>query len=158
MSTITYDEIYSNFFSNVEAYDLTNILDETKVYNLMDEWLRSIKSNPRVRKLFSSILLDSTQREINYSISVSLGDEDSDNDYIISLFGLGISWKWVTPKYYSVLNSSQMLSGKEVKFYSQANHMSELEKMYKSSKLEFYNMIKDYGVRYNNYLSGDEES
>lgn len=152
MISVSYEEIYSRFLSKVEAYELT-ILLEADANNMMNEWLKSVKSIPRVRKMFSTLTLEETYSELKFLMKNSQGDDISDKDFVIEIFGIGIAWKWVTPKYYSILNASQMISGKEVKFYSQANHMDALEKMFKGSRAELFGTIRDYGVLYNSYLS-----
>lgn len=160
MLSIEYENIYSRFLSLVEAYDLLEEFtsgsdNEDSTDELMTEWLMSVKSNPRVRKIFKTLSLDKPIRTVNFELVNSLGDEQSDIDFVTEILGVGIAWKWVTPKYYSVLNACQMLSGKEVKFYSQANHMSELKNMYATSKLQLYNLIRDHNSYNNSYLRGD---
>lgn len=152
MASISYRDIYSSFLSKVEAYDLTEMVED-KAYLMMEEWLKSIKSNPRVRKMFSTFTFDNEIQTLEFQLNHSQGDDESDVGYVIELLGFGIAWRWVTPKYLSILNTAQMLTGKEVKFYSQANHMAELKNMYNQTKTEFYNLIRDYGVLYNGYLS-----
>lgn len=154
MYSVSYDDIYSNFLSRVQAYDLVEEFTEEYALEMMDEWLKSVKSNPRVRKLFSSITLgldENNDKIIQYELNTTI-DEESDNDFVRELFALGISYKWVEPKYKSVLNTSQFFGGKEVKFFSQSNHMTELKEMYKSSKLELANLIRDRGYYNNSYL------
>lgn len=154
MYSVNYDDIYSNFLSRVQAYDLVEDFTEENALEMMDEWLKSIKSNPRVRKLFSSITLtldENNNKIIQYELKVTT-DEESDNDFVRELFGIGMSYKWVEPKYKSILNTSQFFGGKEVKFFSQSNHMSELKNLYNTSKLEFYNLIRDRGYYNNSYL------
>jgi len=154
MLTITYDKVYSRFLSLVSAYDLKakyeSDADTTKL--LLDEWLISIKSDPKCRKLFSSIILDETDRSITCVLSQSQGDDISDMDYIVELFGNGIAWKWVTPKYLSDLNAGIIITGREVQAASQANHMAQLEKMYIETKTAFYRLIKNYVYINNSYL------
>lgn len=156
MYSISYDDIYSSFLSRVQAYDLVEEFTEEYALDMMDEWLSSVKSNPRVRKLFSSITLNLDEDEnkiISYELKTSI-DEESDWGFVKEIFSLGLSWKWVEPKYKSVLNTSQFFGGKEVQFYSQSNHMKELEAMYKESRLELFNLIRDRGYYNNSYLGG----
>lgn len=155
MVTISYSTIYSRFLSRVEAYELADMV-ETNAYEMLEEWLKSVKSNPRFRKLFKSITLDSEIQTITAELKNSQGDEETDVDFIVELFSVGIAWKWVSPKYLSTLNASQMISGSKVNFYSQAQHLSELAHMYKNTETEFYGMIRDYGTLYNSYLNSDE--
>lgn len=154
MYSVSYDDIYSNFLSRVQAYDLVEEFTEEYALEMMGEWLKSVKSNPRVRKLFSSITLgldDNGSKIIQYELKTPI-DEVTDCDFVRELFALGISYKWVEPKYKSVLNTSQFFGGKEVKFFSQSNHMTELKNMYDNSKNELYKLIRDRGYYNNSYL------
>lgn len=154
MVSITFEAIYSRFLSKVEAYELIEMLEDD-AYDTMEEWLKSVYANPRLRKMFKSCSIDKAVQTLDCELKNSQGDEESDSELIIELFGLGIAWKWVTPRYLSTLNAAQMISGKEVKFFSQSNHLAELSNMYKNTKQEFYNTIRDYGVLYNSYLANN---
>ena len=156
MLSVGYDAIYSRFLSKVQAYDLIEECSDDTARELMDEWLLSIKSNPKVRKLFSSISVDADDRILSFELKVADSDEDSDIDFVTELFGLGIAWKWIAPKYMSVLNTSQFFGGKEQQFFSQANHMAQLEAMNKNAKIDFLRCIQEHGYINNSYLQ--EES
>ena len=57
MTSITYDDIYSRFLVSVNAYEVSSMLeDDARV--LLSEWLHSVRAIPKVRKIFSSIVLD----------------------------------------------------------------------------------------------------
>lgn len=152
MVSITFEAIYSRFLSKVEAYELIEML-EADAYDTMEEWLKSVCAIPRLRKMFKLCSMDSKVRTIDCELKNSQGNDEADVELIIELMGLGIAWKWVTPRYLSTLNAAQMISGKEVKFFSQSSHLAELSNMYKNTKEEFYNTIRDYGVLYNSYLT-----
>lgn len=155
---VTYADIQSRMLSMVEGYDLVELYNKdngVKLESLMTEWVLSVKSTPKVKKLFTSLSYDKESKNLSFEMKNSPNDDDFDKDYVIELFALGIASKWVKPKYLSVKNACQMLSGKEVKFYSQANHMDALEKMYNTTKDDFNKHIKDYGYINNSYLIGD---
>lgn len=156
MLSASYDKIYSRFLSLVEAYDLIDLYnnDKTSAQDLMGEWLGAIKSNPKVRKLYSSITLNDTDRTVDFTLKKSLGDDQSDIDYVVELFGNGVAWKWVSPKYLSVLNAGQIIGGKEMQFYSQANHMGQLSNMYTQARTEFFRLVQSYGYINNSYIDG----
>lgn len=157
MLTITYKAIYSKFLSLVEAYDLTQVYNNSTTTEdaneLLREWMNSVKSNPRVRRLFKTLILDNDNQQLTCEINASQGDDASDQDFVIDIFGIGMAYYWVHPKYLSVLNAAQMIGGKEEKFYSQANHMEQLANMSKAAKEEMNKVIKDYNTMYNSYLS-----
>ena len=50
---------------------------------------------------------------------------------------------------------SQMFSGKEVKFYAQANHLDEMMKLEETADIEVRHMIRDRGYILNDYLGGN---
>ncbi len=157
MHSIYYDEIYSRFLARVQAYDLTETVTEECAIEMMDEWLISVKSNPRVRNLFSTIALSLDENEkkiINYELKNTI-DEESDYDFVKEIFSLGMSWKWAEPKYKSILNASMYIGGKEATFFSQANHMSQVKNMYESSRSELYRIISDRGYYNNSYLGNN---
>ena len=56
--------------------------------------------------------------------------------------------QWVRPKYNSVLNTSQFYSNSETKYYSQANHMAELENMLSDARVQLRKKIRDRGYMY----------
>lgn len=151
MLSISYDAIYSRFLSKVEAYDLISEYTEEVANELMDEWLVSTKANPRVRKLFSSVQFDADERTINFEIKYAI-DDDSDRDFIIEVFGSGIAWKWANKHYVSIKNVCQFFGTKETQYFSQSNHMSQLEIMSKNEKNNFYNIIRDRSTYNNSYL------
>ena len=154
MLSVTFDAIYSRFLSKVQAYDLLELTADDS-YEQMNEWLMSVKSDSRVRKLFTSLSVDGVGKAISFELRNPV-DNDSDIDFVLEIFGLGIAWKWVEPKYKSVLNTAQFFGGKEQKFYSQANHMAELTNMYNSARSDLYKFIANHGYYYNSYLKEDE--
>ena len=80
----------------------------------LNEWLRSIKSNPRVRKSFTTLSFDDENQEINFTLRVP-EDDESDMDFVIEVFALGVKWKWSAEKYNSVLNTAQYFGSGEKK-------------------------------------------
>ena len=154
MLSVTFDTIYSRFLSKVQAYDLLELVSGD-CYEQMCEWLKSVKSNPRVRKCFTSLALDDIGKTISFTLKNPVDDED-DVDFVTEVFGLGVAWKWIAPKYYSVLNTSQFFGGREQRFYSQSSHMSEIKNMYNSSRLELYKCIASHGYYFNPYIKEDE--
>lgn len=113
MLSVTFDAIYSRFLSKVQAYDLLE-LGTSECLEELSEWLVSVKSNPRVRKCFTSFTLDSIGKTVSFELRNPVDNED-DVDFVTELFGLGLAWKWITPKYYSVLNTAQFFGSKEQK-------------------------------------------
>ena len=143
MASIEYNEIYSRFYLRVKDYEMSG-LDEKLVKEMMNGYLRSTLSKPMVRRLFQSITMDDDVEEIEYTLRESL-DEDSDNDFVSEVFALGCVSEWASPKYHSTLLTSQLLSNSEQKYYSQAQHLSEMKELYTKSQTDLRKLIRDYG-------------
>ena len=139
--TSEYDEIFSRFLMRITDYELAQ-QDEYLANEMMQGWLRTTLSKPMVRRLFSSITVDDDVEEIEYEMKDSL-DEDSDKDFVEEMLAVGMCISWLAPQYHSVLNTKQFFSNSEQKFYSQANHMTELEKMYTKAQTDFRKLIRD---------------
>lgn len=152
MLSVTYDDIFSRFLAQVQAYDLLQI-NEYDAREKLNEWLMSVKSNSRVRKIFTTLAFDKNIETITCELKNSVDDE-ADNDFVIELFALGVKWRWVTEKYESVLNTSQYFGSGEKKMFSQANHMAELKNMSTMARTEFFRFISDHGYYNNSYLGG----
>ena len=151
MLSVTFDSIYSRFLSKVQAYDLIELMTD-ECYEQLGEWLKSVKSNPRVRKCFTSLTLDDTKKTVSFELRNPV-DNDDDMDFVTEVFGLGLAWKWITPQYQSNLNIGQFFGSKEQKMYSQANHMDSVKNMYDNAKLELYKTIASHGYYNNSYIS-----
>lgn len=150
MLSVTFDAIYSRFLSKVQAYDLLELTGED-CYEQLNEWLMSVKADSRVRKVFTSLSFDDVGKTVSFALKNPV-DDSNDIDFVLEVFGLGVAWKWVEPKYKSVLNTAQFFGGKEQKYYSQANHMSELEAMNKNARNDLYRFIASHGYYNNPYL------
>lgn len=141
--TSDFSDIRSRFYLRVEDYKITG-LDEEIVNEMLSGYIRSVISQPFVRRLFSSINMDTDVGEIEYEMRESL-DDGSDQDFVEELIARGIMCEWLSPKYHSTLNTSQFYSNKEQSFFSQANHMAELKSMYEKSQIDFRKYIRDRG-------------
>ena len=114
--TSEYAEIYSRFYTSVTDYKLAGLTE--KVANeLLNGYLKRTVSRPMVRRLFSSLVMDDDIEEIEYELKTPL-DEDSDKDFVEEILVLGMILSWIDPQYHNVLNTSQVFSNSEQKFYS----------------------------------------
>lgn len=114
MLSVTYDAAFSRFLAQVQAYDLA-VVDEVDARQKLNEWLISIKSNPRVQKLFTSLSFDKNIEMIFFTLKNSLKDDEADMDFVTEVFGLGVAWKWSSEKYNSLLNTAQYFGSGEKK-------------------------------------------
>lgn len=90
--------------------------------------------------------------------SITLNDEDKCveedlSEVELEFYSLGMKVEWLTPIVESRVNLAQMFGGKEEKFFSQSNHLSELREQLYQDKLEIRKMRRDHGYRYNDYIS-----
>ena len=139
---ITYEEIFDWFLPLITDFDFT-VLSEEDSIDLLNGMLHKSRALPSVRSLFNTLVLDDTETEVTCELKVKL-DDDSDKDFVISVFALGMKIAWYQPQINSVLNIAQMYGGKEEKFYSQANHVTSIKDLFKQSKLELQKTIRDY--------------
>lgn len=153
MTSLKYNNIYSRLFSKIEAYDFIE-LSEEDLNDFLCSWIHSASANPYVRRLFSTFILDDEIQEISYEIKYSV-DEFSDIEFITEILTLGVVIAWLEPKINSINNIAQMFGSKEEKYYSQAQHLSELQKLLDSCQKKQRRMIADRGYAWNSYLDGE---
>jgi len=109
-----------------------------------------------VRKLFTSLSVDDIGKTVSFTMRNPV-DDNSDIDFVVEIFGLGVVWKWVEPKYKSVLNTSQFFGGKEQRWFSQAQHLSELRMMNDNARIDLYKYIASHGYYNNSYIKKEGE-
>lgn len=149
--TSEYKDIYSRFYLRVEDYNIVG-LEKKLVENMMNGWMKSVLSKPYVRRLFATLDNDEDVEEIEYELKFPVSDEE-DQDFVEELIATGMTVEWLRPKYNSTLLTSQFFSNSEQKFFSQANHMTELKDMYHRAENDLRKLIRDRGYINNQYLS-----
>lgn len=153
MTSLNYNEVFSIFYSRVEAYDFLSLkIDE--VNEFLCSWIRSVISKPYIRRLFTSISIDDEIQVLSYELKYSV-DEDSDRYFVTEILGLGMAIQWLEPKINSTMNIAQMFGSKEEKFFSQSQHLKELRDLKESLHREQRSMIRDRGYAWNSYLDGE---
>ncbi len=148
--TSEFEDIYSRFFLRVEDYNIVG-LDTNLVNEMMNGWMKSVLSQPYIRRLFDTLTFDEDIEQIEYTMKYPIS-EDEDKDFVEELIALGMVAEWVSPKYHSTLLTSQFYSNSEQKYYSQANHMTELKDMYHRAKNDVRKLIRDRGYINNVYI------
>lgn len=149
--TSKYEEVYSRFLTRITDYKFLE-LKEDIVYSMMNNWMRAAFAKPYVRRLFSSLSLDDEIMKFDYKLKNPI-DDWSDEEFVYEIISNGMVIEWLEPQVKSVLNISQMFGGKEQKFYSQSNHLSELKDMLETEKTNLRKMIRDRGYVNNSYIN-----
>lgn len=127
-------------------------LNENDLLEIYIERLHSVVGKPRVRRLFSSLLLDDDIQQFTFELNNSV-DEISDEDFVLEVLSLGMTIEWLQPQIDSIIHTSVMIGGKEEKKILD-NHKNMVERL-ESMKKEQNKMIRDYGYMYNSYIRGD---
>lgn len=153
MTSIKYNKIYSRLFTKIEAYDFIK-LPEDALNEFLCDWIHSASANPNVRKLFSALTLDDELQNLSYEIKYSV-DESSDAEFIIEIISMGMAIAWLEPKVESFKTIAQTYASKEEKYYSEAQHISELRGLLKDLQSRQRRMITDRSGIWNTYLDGE---
>lgn len=150
MTSLSYEDIFSNFLGRVTDLRLLS-LEDNQAYNVMTEYLHKSVAQPYVDRLFLSRSYDDDG--FNFEL-LNPTNEDSDADFILNVIGMGMVVVWLKPQVRSMVNTAQLLTGNEQKFYSQANHIAELRGLLEDSERELRGYIRDRGYIHNEYLNG----
>ena len=154
MASLNYDNIFSRFYTKVEAFDfLYEDISDEMMGEFQLSWLRSSVAYPYIRRLFSSISFDDENCEVNYKMNYSI-DDFSDEEFVTDVLAYGMIYCWLEPKVRSITNIIQTFTSSEQKFYSQSNHLSELRALLSDAELKIRSLIRDRGYIYNAYLDG----
>ena len=141
--TSSYDDIYSRFYLRVKDYEMVG-LGESLVNEMLNGYMRSTLSMPMVRRLFQSINIDDDMEEIEYVLREPL-DENSDQDFVEEVLGLGMVVSWVSPRYHSTLLTSQFFGNNEQRFFAQSTQLNEMKLMYEKAQNDLRKIIRDRG-------------
>lgn len=177
MSSLSYNEIFSRFFSKVEGYDL---FDEGMTINsryaFLCSWLHSAVSKSQIIRLFSgvsfydseidediedendeSVVIDgSFDYELRNPLDNNLADID--DNFVLELLAYGMVLSWLEPKVNSLTNIAQFFGTSDEKFYSQAAHLAELRNLRDDAEKAQYRLITERGFGHNSYLKGTSAS
>lgn len=151
--TSSYEKIFNKFLGKVNDYDFLTI-EESYLWEQVAEWVENAISTPAIRIIFSSITCDNETQTITYTLRNSAGDELSDQLYVEKLFTLSFVIQWLEPTVNNRINLDQVFGGKEEKFYSQAQMLSELSSLLETTKITLKKEIRDHDMIYNSYTSG----
>ena len=109
--TSSFEDLFSRFYLKAQDYTIPGLTDEV-VKDMLGGYLRAVVSEPFVRRMFTSISIDEDVEEIEFEMREST-DEDSDHWFVEELLVRGMVVQWLSPRYYSTLNTSQMFTNSE---------------------------------------------
>lgn len=148
---LSYSTIFSRVLNKInDPKELS--LNENDLLEIYTERLHSVVGKPRVRRLFSFLLLDDDIQQFTFELN-NFVDEISDEDFVLEVLSLGMTIEWLQPQIDSIIHTSVMIGGKEEKKILD-NHENMVERL-ESMKKEQNKMIRDYGYMYNSYIRGD---
>ena len=75
------------------------------------------------------------------------------SDLEIEILSILVLREWISQRLHSVTNVLQVFSGKETKWFSQAQHIAELRALDESLKLEAQKLSRDYTYTNNDYFN-----
>ena len=130
-----YEKVYDRFLNSVTDFNLAE-LDDYTLNEMLKDWLH--KAVVRVR---TSIDLSHDDEVEVFNASLS--------DLDIELLALGMKLAWLDQTLGSTELTLQFIGGKEEKYYSQANHISELRALREDTKLEMQK-LHSYNTYTNN--------
>lgn len=149
---MTYEEIYSQFYSKKTDPTFFQKYSKDEAYELMKNWLHSLVAMPYIRKCFSTITLDDEILEMTFVLKNSI-DEDSDNYFVKDIFAQGLAICWMRQHIDKAVSLATVIGGKEEKtiLNNYKNNMARLEQL----EVQLRKAIRDYGYINNEYV-GEE--
>lgn len=163
MSSISFSEIYSSFFTKIEGYDLfdPNLSEETR-NEFLCNYLHSALSDRYVSQLFESLTVTDSVVDDNEVVDDGIVDytlkyvtnDFSDSEFVKEMLAYGMALAWVTPKVNSLTNIQMLVGTAQDKFYSQKNHLDGLMSLRDSLENKRNNLIAMRGFVNNTYLDG----
>lgn len=135
-----YEKIYNRFSQKITDFNLAEI-DDYSLDEMLLSWLNSSIVNVRKREHNLSLRNDDDQ-EFQEDLS----------DLEIEMLALGMKLAWIDQYLNSTENVLQFIGGKEEKYYSQANHISEIRELRKDTLREMNSLHNYYTYINNSYF------
>ena len=132
--------IYKRFLQKITDFNLVE-LDDFTLDEMLNGWLKSAIVRTRVCDSDLSKRDDEVQEF-----------EDDLSDVEIELLALGMTRSWLDQYLNSTENILQFISGKEEKYYSQANHIKELRDLRSDITLEMQKLHSYHTYTNNSYF------
>lgn len=149
---MTYEEIYSQFYSKETDPTFFTKYSKDEAYDLLRDWLHSLVGIPYIKKCFSTITLDDELMELTFELANPV-DDYSDNYFVKDVLSQGLVICWMQQKVDNVVNLSVVIGGKDEKtiLNNYKANMTRLEEM----KVQLRKTIRDYGYINNSYIGED---
>ena len=135
-----YEKVYNRFLQKISDFNLAEV-DDYSFDEVMNGWLNSAVI--RVRKC---------QHDLSKRDDELQEFEEDLSDLEIELLALGMVDAWVTPMLNSTELTLQFIGGKEEKYYSQSQMLSELRNLKKENSLEMNRLHNYYTYTNNSYF------
>lgn len=135
-----YEKVYNRFLQKISDFNLAEA-DDYSFDEMINGWLNSAVI--RVRKC---------QHDLSKRDDELQEFEEDLSDLEIELLALGMVDAWVTPMLNSTELTLQFIGGKEEKYYSQSQMLSELRNLKKENSLEMNRLHNYYTYTSNSYF------
>ena len=135
-----YEKVYNRFLQKISDFNLAEV-DDYSFDEMINGWLNSAVI--RVRKC---------QHDLSKRDDELQEFEEDLSDLEIELLALGMVDAWVTPMLNSTELTLQFIGGKEEKYYSQSQMLSELRNLKKENSLEMNRLHNYYTYTNNSYF------
>ena len=135
-----YETVYNRFLQKISDFNLAEA-DDYSFDEMINGWLNSAVI--RVRKC---------QHDLSKRDDELQEFEEDLSDLEIEFLALGMVDAWVTPMLNSTELTLQFIGGKEEKYYSQSQMLSELRNLKKENSLEMNRLHNYYTYTNNSYF------
>ena len=135
-----YSTLYDRCLSKIEDPTLAALPDED-LEKVVHGWMMSAIA--KHRKCTNDLSdRDDVLKQFNFDLT----------DLEIEILSILMCREWVSGQLNSVVNTLQVFSGKETKYYSQSSHLAELQSLDEKWKLEAQHLSRDYTYTDNEYF------
>ena len=135
-----YSTLYEKCLSKIEDPQLA-MLPEEDLEGILHGWMTSAIA--KHRKCTNDLSnRDEEKKQFNFDLT----------DLELEILGILMCREWVSGQLNSVVNTLQVFSGKETKYYSQSSHLAELQALDDKWKLEAQHLSRDYTYTDNDYF------
>lgn len=146
-----YKKIYSRFLSRIKDKNLLK-LSSDDFYDLMSDYLHNSVSNPMVRKLFTTLLLNDEVQELEYELINSI-DEKSDYEFVIEIISQSLVIQWMTHNLDTDLSLALTIGGKEEKVLK--NNLKDNYARLDALDKQLQRTIRNHGYYNGTYSKGE---